>query len=70
MTEGTTTTSSFGRWTDEGVYFVTRLKDNAVYRVVKNLPVPGASNSTVRKDQLIRFRGPRAKKRCPMSFGW
>jgi hypothetical protein len=55
----------FGRWTDEGVYFVTRLKDNAVYRVVKNLPVPGASNSNVRKDQVIRFRGPQAKTRCP-----
>ena len=55
----------FGRWTDEGVYFVTRLKDNAVYRLVKTLPVPGVSNSNVRKDQLIRFRGPQAKKRCP-----
>src|SRR5260370_16294306 len=30
----------FGSWTDQGVYFVTRLKDNAVYRVVKNLPIP------------------------------
>ena len=55
----------FGRWTDEGVYFLTRLKDNAVYRVVKNLPVPGASISTVRKDQVIRFPGPQAKNRCP-----
>jgi hypothetical protein len=55
----------FGCWTDEGVYFVTRLKDNAVYRVVKNLPVPLASNSNVRKDQVIRFRGPQAKQRCP-----
>ena len=55
----------FGRWTDEGVYFVTRLKDNAVYRVAKNLPVPGAANRTVRKDQVIRFRAPQAKNRCP-----
>ena len=55
----------FGRWTDEGVYFVTRLKDNAVYRVVKNLPVPRASNSNVCKDQVIRFRGPQARKKCP-----
>ena len=65
MTEGTTTTSSLAAGRMRGGYFGTRLKDNAVYRAVKNLPVPGASNSTVRKDQLIRFRGPRAKKRCP-----
>src|SRR5450631_3560078 len=47
----------FGRWTEEGVYFVTRLKDNAVYRVVKNLPVPQTKNGGVLKDQLIRFTG-------------
>jgi predicted glycosyl hydrolase (DUF1957 family) len=29
----------FGRWSADGVYFVTRLKDNARYRVVKNLPL-------------------------------
>ena len=55
----------FGRWTDEGVYFVARLKDNAVYQLVKTLPVPGVSNSNVRKDQLLRFRRAQAKKRCP-----
>jgi hypothetical protein len=54
----------FGRWTDEGVYFVTRLKDNAVYRVLKRLPAPEKSNSAVRKDQVIRFTGPQAKKKC------
>jgi hypothetical protein len=35
------------------VYFVTRLKDNAVYRVVKNLPVPENKNGSVIKDQVI-----------------
>ncbi len=54
----------FGRRTDEGVYFVTRRNDNAVYRVVKNQPVPRASNSNVKNDQVIRFRGAQAKKRC------
>ena len=54
----------FGSWTDEGVYFVTRLKDNAMYRVVKNLPVPTKADSAVRKDQIIRFTGPQAKSRC------
>lgn len=55
----------FGRWTDQGVYFVTRLKDNAVYRVVRKLPLPGQAGSAVRNDQVIRFTGPQAKSRCP-----
>lgn len=54
----------FGRWTEEGVYFVTRLKDNAVYRAVKNLPVPQTKNGGVLKDQLIRFTGLGAKEKC------
>jgi hypothetical protein len=55
----------FGRWTATGVYFVTRLKDNAVYRVVKNLPVPEKKSGLVVKDQIIRFTGQSAKNRCP-----
>ena len=55
----------FGRWTDEGVYFVTRLKDNAVYRVVKNLPVPENKSGCVIKDQIIRFTGHGAQDKCP-----
>jgi hypothetical protein len=58
----------FGSWTDEGVYFVTRLKDNAVYRVVKNLPVSQKKSSPVKKDQIIRFTGPQAKKNCPQEL--
>jgi IS4 transposase len=53
----------FGRWTEEGVYFVTRLKDNAVYRAVKNLPVPQKRSGGVIKDQIIRFTG-HAKGKC------
>jgi len=55
----------FGNWTGEGVYFVTRLKDNAVYRVVKNLPIPDSKQDCVLKDQIIRFTGPAAKTKCP-----
>ncbi|MGH8330613.1 MAG: IS4 family transposase [Pseudomonas fluorescens] len=55
----------FGRWTDDGVYFVTRLKDNAVYRTVKNLSVPEAKQGSVLKDQIIRFTGQGAKDKCP-----
>jgi hypothetical protein len=52
----------FGEWTDDGIYFVTRLKSNAVFRVTKNFEVP--KNRNIRKDQLIRLTGVGAEK-CP-----
>lgn len=54
----------FGDWTDDGVYFVTRLKDNAVYRVVKNLPFAPSKTASILKDQIIRFTGPAAENNC------
>jgi hypothetical protein len=53
----------FGRWTAEEIYFVTRLKDNAVYQVVEHCAVP--ENRNIRSDQLIRFTGEKAQKDCP-----
>ena len=53
----------FGKWAGEGVYFVTRLKDNAVYEVMEEFPVP--ENRHIRADQLIRFTGEKAQKDCP-----
>jgi len=41
--------------TQQGVYFVTRLKDNASFEVVENRPVPAGTN--VRKDQIVYFHG-------------
>lgn len=55
----------FGRWSEEQVYFVTRLKDNARYRVVKNLPLSEKPGSPILKDQRIRFTGVNAGHRCP-----
>ena len=43
----------FVRLTRQGVYFVTRLKDNAVYEVVEERKVP--TNRNVLKDQVIYF---------------
>jgi hypothetical protein len=45
------------------IYFVTRLKDNADYSVVENRPVP--QNRNILADQLIRFNGYYACKKCP-----
>jgi Domain of unknown function (DUF4372)/Transposase DDE domain len=43
----------FARWTKAGIFFVTRLKENANYWDFEDWPVPKDSN--VRKDQLIRL---------------
>ena len=50
----------FALWTEEGIYFVTRLKDNADYVVVQNRRVP--KNRNILSDQLIRFNGVEARK--------
>jgi len=53
----------FGRWTAQGVYFVTRMKGNAVYEVVGERKIP--QNRNILKDELIEFRGPGALEKCP-----
>jgi len=53
----------FGRWTSEGVYFVTRMKENALYEVVGEKEVP--HNRYIVKDELIELRGPKAIEKCP-----
>jgi hypothetical protein len=41
--------------THQGVYFVTRLKDNASFEVVENRPFPTGAN--ILKDQIVYFHG-------------
>jgi Domain of unknown function (DUF4372)/Transposase DDE domain len=53
--------SLFGRWTEEKVFFVTRLKDNAVYYVIKRRQPP--SNRNILADEEIIFRQKMAE--CP-----
>ncbi len=53
----------FSTWTQNGIYFVTRLKENADYEVVEERVAP--RNLDILADQWIRFTGPRAKKDCP-----
>jgi hypothetical protein len=43
----------FSRWTDDGVYFVTRMKSNAVYEVIEERPVPQGRN--ILRDYTIRL---------------
>jgi IS4 transposase len=53
----------FTQWTNSGVFFVTRLKDNAAYEVVTKHPLPQRGN--VLADQLIRFTGHKTSLKYP-----
>jgi len=53
----------FHKWTTEGVYFVTRQKGNAVYKVIEDRTIP--KNSNVLSDQIISYTGPQSKLKCP-----
>src|SRR5881409_1170803 len=53
----------FGQLTTDEVFFVTRLKDNALYEVVERRAVPERSH--VRRDEVIRLTGVAAATKCP-----
>lgn len=53
----------FAYWTANGIYFVTRQKENADYEVIEDRKLP--KNRSILSDQLIRFTGYKAKKNCP-----
>ena len=53
----------FAKWTEEQVYFVTRMKDNALYTVVEERAVP--QNRSVLKDQIVFLSGNTAWGKCP-----
>lgn len=53
----------FAHWTDNQIFFVTRLKDNADYTILENRSVP--DNRNILTDELIQFNGYNARKKCP-----
>lgn len=53
----------FADWTENGIYFVTRIKDNADYVVIHEFEVP--QNSQILSDQLILFAGYYSRKKYP-----
>ena len=53
----------FANWTRNGVYFVTRLKDNADYLVLEQHPITARGNIVC--DETIYFAAPAAQKKCP-----
>lgn len=53
----------FSRWTEEDVYFVTRMKDNAVYEVVEVRTPP--QNRNILADEIVVLTGTGAQEKCP-----
>ena len=53
----------FAKWTDAGVFFVTRMKDNTQFEVVEERTVP--QNRNIVSDQVIRLTGVGAQEKCP-----
>ena len=53
----------FSQWTEAGVFFVTRQKENAVYEVVEDQDIP--RHRSILADQLIRLTGVKAQDKCP-----
>jgi len=53
----------FAHWTQSGVYFVTRMKNNAIYEVVEDRPLPAGGR--ILADQVIRLTGTGAAQKCP-----
>ena len=51
--------------TDKGIFFVTRLKTNAKYRVLTRRPVLKSKGLT--SDQTIEFTGIQTAKKCPVA---
>ena len=53
----------FARWSMAGVFFVTRLKENAAFEVVEKCEIP--QNRNIRADQFIRLTGVKAHADYP-----
>jgi len=53
----------FWQWNESGVFFVTKLKGNAAFKIVKHHPVPGRGN--VLFDQTICLIGPQTRLKYP-----
>ena len=52
----------FSQWTDNGIFFVTRQKDNAVYEIIDQRKLP--KNRPILADKIIRFTGQGAEEKC------
>ena len=52
----------FIRWCEQKIWFLTRIKSNATYDVVRENPIP--KNSNTLKDEIIQFNGTLTSEKC------
>jgi hypothetical protein len=55
--------SLFCDWIEQGIFFVTRMKENAQYEVLEKRPLP--QNRSILADEIIQFTGYLSRKKCP-----
>lgn len=53
----------FGGWCDQGVYFVTRMKERTAYEVVEERPVP--QGRTILADEILQLNSEEGRRSCP-----
>jgi len=53
----------FSLWIENGIFFVTRQKENAVYEVVEERDIP--QYRSILSDQIIRLTGVKSEEKCP-----
>jgi hypothetical protein len=63
MDRGCNDYALFNEWCNGGVFFVTRMKDNAVYEVVDRPRV--SAHPAILRDEHIVLMGARAEQKCP-----
>ncbi|MCU7838463.1 MAG: IS4 family transposase [Candidatus Thiodiazotropha sp. (ex Troendleina suluensis)] len=56
----------YNQLNEKGIFFVTRQKSNAAYRVISRQPVIKSKRLT--SDQIIEFTGPITAKKCPIQL--
>jgi hypothetical protein len=56
----------FGSWTAQGIYFVTRIKNNAVYEHVRMNRVP--LSRQIQNDEYIRLKNKMSYAKCPYTL--
>lgn len=64
MDKGYVDYALFSEWTRRGIFFVTRLKENAVYEIVEKRHIP-VSRSNILSDEIIALSGKYASGKCP-----
>lgn len=57
----------FSKWNNKGVYFVTRLKNNAHFTVIEEREIP--QNRNILRDAIIQLTGVAGQK-CPHPLRW